>query len=347
LARVVRDGGFKIALIVRLSAIPGHFTTAVFSTCGMGIFVFALATLLSMPKQFIGVYLGVILEQSNTGTENVKSRVVSDVVLAITFIITIAAMWYILHLMNAVKRQVVYEKRKARGVKLLQARLTPYSNEGFLSSTTDVFHPDISDSDIPLKMSHQADSRYQQWDRHGKAVGYAADPSIIHTPKPQVANATFLPLPYPRDVEQGGNMTGKHDRQESTDVIGWHQDGPHSDQFSDPYASDSFVQNPSSSSITIPYLSNQQRDVQQTPTPSHFVNGPVLTTTTPPHFDRSTTSFGTAPSSPHQSPPQEHQDPFYNPYPPPDQQPSSQPGFSQSSPQPRSPPPPSYPTNLR
>ncbi|CAE6452330.1 unnamed protein product [Rhizoctonia solani] len=37
LARVVRDGGFLVAFVVRLSAIPGHFTTAVFSTCGMGL----------------------------------------------------------------------------------------------------------------------------------------------------------------------------------------------------------------------------------------------------------------------------------------------------------------------
>lgn len=82
LARVVRDGGFKIALIARLSAIPGHckflakldarsntllVTTAVFSTCGMGIIVFSFATILSLPKQFITVYLGVILEESGTG----------------------------------------------------------------------------------------------------------------------------------------------------------------------------------------------------------------------------------------------------------------------------------------
>jgi hypothetical protein len=86
LAKVVRDGGFKIALVARLSAIPGHcesrsvvspwrcdfngrvtVTTAVFSTCGMNVFVFSIAAILSLPKQFITVYLGVILEQSDTG----------------------------------------------------------------------------------------------------------------------------------------------------------------------------------------------------------------------------------------------------------------------------------------
>jgi len=132
LARVVREGGFKIALIARLSAIPGHctshlviiirntwlirdsVTTAVFSTCGMGIIVFSLAAVLSLPKQFITVYLGVILEQSSTGGQTTKSRIISDVVLAITIIITFVAMWYIFRQMDKVKPQVIYERRKAR-----------------------------------------------------------------------------------------------------------------------------------------------------------------------------------------------------------------------------------------
>lgn len=90
LAKVIRDGGFTVALIARLSAIPGHcvsfqllvlcttspflVTTAVFSTCGMGIFVFCLAALLSLPKQFITVYLGVALKQSADGESCVYSE---------------------------------------------------------------------------------------------------------------------------------------------------------------------------------------------------------------------------------------------------------------------------------
>ena len=48
------------------------------------------------------------------GTQTRKSQVISDVVIAITIFITIAAMWYILRKMNAIKPQVIYEKRKAR-----------------------------------------------------------------------------------------------------------------------------------------------------------------------------------------------------------------------------------------
>ncbi|KIY44649.1 hypothetical protein FISHEDRAFT_18879, partial [Fistulina hepatica ATCC 64428] len=101
LAHIVREGGFKIALIARLSAIPGHFTTAIFSTCGMNIFVFCLAAFLSLPKQFITVYIGVILKESDDG------ELISDSLLGVTFVITFVAMWYIYREMNRVKPQVI------------------------------------------------------------------------------------------------------------------------------------------------------------------------------------------------------------------------------------------------
>jgi len=191
LARVVRDGGFKIALIARLSAIPGHFTTAVFSTCGMSIFVFSLAAILSMPKQFVAVYLGVILEQSATGTKDTKSRIISDVVLAVTILITVVAMWYILHELDKVKPQVIYERRKARQTKsdriALLTHLAP-------SSSLDVFNPNGLHSDVSLtQMPHQ------QWDDHGRAVGYVPDPRFIFMPKPRLQTS-----PFPTSDEEQG-----------------------------------------------------------------------------------------------------------------------------------------------
>ncbi|KIM44279.1 hypothetical protein M413DRAFT_443299 [Hebeloma cylindrosporum] len=219
LARVVRDGGFKIALIARLSAIPGHFTTAVFSTCGMGIFVFSLAAILSMPKQFITVYLGVILAQSSTGVKDTKSTIISDVVLAITVIITIAAMWYILRQMNLVKPQVIYERRKARQGKLARADFSTY----FPGPSTDVFNPNISDSDIPLKPTNPLNAQYQQWDKQGNAVGYVADPQLIHTPKPRTGGAAFLPSKLARDVEEGITRP-LTTREDSAEVVEWDMD---------------------------------------------------------------------------------------------------------------------------
>jgi formate hydrogenlyase subunit 3/multisubunit Na+/H+ antiporter MnhD subunit len=80
----------------------------------MGIFVFSLAAILSLPKQFITVYLGVILEQSSTGGQSSKSRIITDVVLAVTILITFVAMWYIFRQMDKVKPEVIYKRRKAR-----------------------------------------------------------------------------------------------------------------------------------------------------------------------------------------------------------------------------------------
>lgn len=42
-------------------------TTAVFSTCGMSVWTFSIAAILSLPKQFITVYLGYALELSENG----------------------------------------------------------------------------------------------------------------------------------------------------------------------------------------------------------------------------------------------------------------------------------------
>ncbi|TBU52452.1 hypothetical protein BD310DRAFT_1043046 [Dichomitus squalens] len=168
LARVVRDGGFKIALIARLSAIPGHFTTAVFSTCGMGVITFSIAAILSLPKQFITVYLGVALEQSEDGTSSTKDTIIRDAVLGLTTLMTFGAMWYIYHKMNQAKPLVIYDRRKARQAKLMEmsgaAPSLPYGsgNSVMLESTTSVsFNPAASSADIPLTKYGQPQSQYQ------------------------------------------------------------------------------------------------------------------------------------------------------------------------------------------
>lgn len=45
----------------------------------MGVITFTIAAILSMPKQFITVYLGVILEQSGTGMQSIFEALTSDV----------------------------------------------------------------------------------------------------------------------------------------------------------------------------------------------------------------------------------------------------------------------------
>ncbi|KAL0573863.1 hypothetical protein V5O48_008080 [Marasmius crinis-equi] len=208
LAKVVRDGGFKIALIVRLSAIPGHFTTAVFSTCGMGIFTFSLAAILSMPKQLITVYLGVILE----GNQDTRSKIISDVVLAITFIITAASAWYILRQMNKVKPEIIYQRRKARQAKL--ARGTSMSMYPTDTNDSQVFNPNGSDSHIPLTASHKNPTEYR-----------------VHAPQPQHAINNYGYSKSDEDLESNESALDGADHhrgfhaydqpRQSTDDVQW------------------------------------------------------------------------------------------------------------------------------
>ncbi|TBU38984.1 hypothetical protein BD309DRAFT_994082 [Dichomitus squalens] len=66
-----------------------ELTTAVFSTCGMGVITFMIAAILSLPKQFTTVYLGVALEQSESGTSSTKDTI-RDAMLGLTTLMTIA-----------------------------------------------------------------------------------------------------------------------------------------------------------------------------------------------------------------------------------------------------------------
>ncbi|KAL5526992.1 hypothetical protein ACEPAF_8721 [Sanghuangporus sanghuang] len=212
LARTVREGGFKVALVARYSAIPGHFTTAVFSTCGMGVLVFALAALLSLPKQFVTVYIGVILKESGTGTESTRDRLISYSVLAVTFIVTCVAMWYMYKKMDEVKVDVIMDRRKAREGKLDRAQSLRGSS---------VFNPNESESDLPLNPGE--DSTYQQWDAQGQAAGFSGDPRFsqsLHAPTPRRADFPDVSrIPTYRTEGGGGySTTGERYASPSADL---------------------------------------------------------------------------------------------------------------------------------
>jgi len=162
-------------------------TTAVFSTCGMGIVVFCLAAILSLPKQFITVYLGVILEQSANGDTDPKSRIISNVVLAITFLITILAMWYIFRQMNKVKPQVIYDRRKARQAKL--ASITPMP-EGSSSQVNLTAYPGPSSSGIPMRSNSNHSTTFYPFSQDSQQR------PDLHAPKPMAADAYTSPYSY-------------------------------------------------------------------------------------------------------------------------------------------------------
>ncbi|KAJ7280223.1 hypothetical protein C8J57DRAFT_1301983 [Mycena rebaudengoi] len=239
LARCVRFGGFKIALIARFSAIPGHFTTAVFATCGMNIWVFSIAAILSLPKQLITVYLGVMLEQAEKGTTDTKSRIISDSVLGFTFLITVLAMWWIFRQMGMMKPHVIYERRKARQGKLARADVQlPYSNGGLNDSNSSI----SALADIPLQhprydyeqqqkqrqyqeweeqQRRMYEPQHQQWDAQGRAVGYTPGPAqnVMYAPQPRTGRAQIQPGAY---TEGEAEVYGHgRNRAETSDEVQW------------------------------------------------------------------------------------------------------------------------------
>ncbi|KAJ7578305.1 hypothetical protein C8J56DRAFT_1112389 [Mycena floridula] len=113
-SKIIRDGGFMIVFMARISALPQHFTTAVFATCGMRITIFTIAAILSMPKQIIPVYIGVVMGE---GQSNTQSQRIRGIAVAVGTLITIVVVLYLFRKMNEVKPQVIYERRKTRNKK--------------------------------------------------------------------------------------------------------------------------------------------------------------------------------------------------------------------------------------
>ncbi|CAD6978873.1 unnamed protein product [Tilletia controversa] len=163
MAHIVREGGFKVILLARLSAIPGHFTTAVFATVGMSIWMFTLAAVLSLPKQLSIVYLGVAIEQSVGGTESTSSQIVKYVVLLLSLVITVWAAHYLYAQMEKARPQVQQTLRAKRFTLLSEARKTDTA----LTNTDDYDRPPTASSGEPgerTKLSEGGDQpRWNRW----------------------------------------------------------------------------------------------------------------------------------------------------------------------------------------
>ncbi|AEO60401.1 hypothetical protein MYCTH_2309592 [Thermothelomyces thermophilus ATCC 42464] len=112
LARLTRDGGFWIVLVIRFSAIPSHFSTAVFSTCGVNFWSYAFATFVTLPKQIFLVYLGVLLLQDKPDNS------AKNIVFAIAFAVTVVMAVYIAYKMRKVKKVLLAEQAERRKARL-------------------------------------------------------------------------------------------------------------------------------------------------------------------------------------------------------------------------------------
>ncbi|TQN67928.1 Golgi apparatus membrane protein TVP38 [Colletotrichum shisoi] len=141
LARLTRDGGFWIVFIIRFSVIPSHFSTAVFSTCDVKFWHFAVSTFLTLPKQIILVYLGVLL------VEKQQNNTIKNVVFGATGVLTVALAVYIYIKMRSVKKTLLREQseRKAHRELLEQQK----SEAGVVETEMGPLEPVVTRTDRP------------------------------------------------------------------------------------------------------------------------------------------------------------------------------------------------------
>ncbi|KDQ59612.1 hypothetical protein JAAARDRAFT_626867 [Jaapia argillacea MUCL 33604] len=121
LSQVVREGGIKIALIVRYSAVPSHFATVVFATCGMNFLTFIIATVLSLPQILVQTFIGVSLAGSSDTKDNKLMHILNIIVVIALVIITYVAMRYVKKRLREAMPAVIHARRKARQFEMTES----------------------------------------------------------------------------------------------------------------------------------------------------------------------------------------------------------------------------------
>ncbi len=86
-------------------------TTAVFSTCGMKVWIFFISALVSLPKQLTTVYIGVVFQDA---TQSTKSKIISNLVIIVSILVTVFAAHWILGKMSEVKPEAMRDMRRRR-----------------------------------------------------------------------------------------------------------------------------------------------------------------------------------------------------------------------------------------
>ncbi|KAK3346336.1 snare associated Golgi protein-domain-containing protein [Lasiosphaeria hispida] len=160
LARLTRDGGFWIVLIIRFSAIPSHFSTAVFSTCGVNFWSFAVATLLTLPKQIFLVYLGVLLLESS------PDHSAKNIVFGVAFALTIFMAVYIYYKMRGIKKTLLEEQAMRNTSRLAAEQLK--QNEMAAQAPNE--HPHSRDEQWLLADQSQREHEYDIISREEEGI---------------------------------------------------------------------------------------------------------------------------------------------------------------------------------
>ncbi|KAK4051385.1 hypothetical protein OIV83_002869 [Microbotryomycetes sp. JL201] len=113
-ARMMREGGLWILVVVRFSAIPGHVVTAMQSTIGVGILKYSLAVIITLPKQLAIVYLGVMFGETDATEDQAtvnKQRKISLSVLFLTALMTVLALYIVYMRARALYPQILLEQK--------------------------------------------------------------------------------------------------------------------------------------------------------------------------------------------------------------------------------------------
>ncbi|KZV75950.1 hypothetical protein PENSPDRAFT_646749 [Peniophora sp. CONT] len=114
LASVIRQGGFFLVVLCRLSSLPPHFTTVVFTLSGVNTFVFAAGVIVSLVKVLPNILGGSMIRGLTDGEPDHTIQILNFVSLGVTFIITITTMIYIDRKVEAAKPAFVHARRKFR-----------------------------------------------------------------------------------------------------------------------------------------------------------------------------------------------------------------------------------------
>lgn len=102
----------QVVLLIRFSAIPSHFSTAVFSTCGVNFWAFAFATFITLPKQIFLVYLGVLLLQDKP--DNSAKNILFGVAFAVTIVMAVFIAWKMQKIKKVLLEEQAQRRLKAR-----------------------------------------------------------------------------------------------------------------------------------------------------------------------------------------------------------------------------------------
>jgi len=113
-AHAVREGGWFMATAARWSFLPTHFTTAIFSVCGMTFWVFIISTALSLPQLLVNVYSGYVIELDGSAHPSSTADTLVWVLFGVTAVVTTVAAFYIGRKVDAAKKPVIYARRKQR-----------------------------------------------------------------------------------------------------------------------------------------------------------------------------------------------------------------------------------------